>query len=175
MADIGTRDSQTVDSEGRPLAKTIHGVKTRSTPNHVDHRGTVFEVFEGTGDYWDSPVVYAYQFSVRPGLMKGWGLHEHKIDRYTIITGEIMLFLVDTREDSPTRGVEQRVVMSDRGIRQVTIPAHVWHLSVNMTDEEARLVNFPTEVYHHEAPDRRLLPWDTDLLPTRVADYLPLF
>jgi dTDP-4-dehydrorhamnose 3,5-epimerase len=107
--------------------------------------------------------------------MKGWGLHEHKIDRYTIISGEVLLFLYDSRPDSPTKGMVQRVVLSDRGTRQVIIPQHVWHLSVNLTNEEARLINFPTEVYHHEAPDRLLLPWDTEEIPVRVADFLPLF
>ena len=29
--------------------------------------------------------------------------------------------------------------------------------------------------YHHEAPDRILLPWDTDELPVDVGSYLPKF
>ena len=169
------RDVQTVTRDGVPIAQTIDGVKTRSTTNHVDHRGAVFEIFEGDLEFWGTPIVYAYQFSVRPGLMKGWGKHEHKIDRYTIISGETLLFLYDDREDSPTRGLAQRVTMSDRATRQVIIPRNVWHLSVNLIGEEARLVNFPTEVYHHEAPDRLLLPWDTDEIPVRIADYLPRF
>lgn len=171
----GQRDVQTVTKDGVAIAAGIDGVKTRSTKNHVDHRGSVFEIFEGDLEFWGTPIVYAYQFSVRPGLVKGWGLHEHKIDRYTIISGEILLFLYDAREDSPTKGLVQKVVMSDRGTRQVIIPRHVWHISVNLTSEEARLVNFPTEVYHHEAPDRLLLPWDTTEIPVRVADHLPLF
>lgn len=171
----GQRDTQTVTKEGLSVLATVDGVKTRSTVNHVDHRGAVYEIFEGDLDFWGSPIVYAYQFSVRPGLLKGWGLHEHKIDRYTIISGEILLFLYDARPESPTRGVVQRVVMSDRATRQVIIPRHVWHLSVNLTDEEARIVNFPTEVYHHEAPDRLLLPWDTTEIPVRIADFLPRF
>jgi dTDP-4-dehydrorhamnose 3,5-epimerase len=171
----GNRDTATVTPEGVPLARTIDGVKVRSTPNHVDHRGSVFEIFEGLNDYWDTPVVYAYQFSVRPHAMKGWGLHEQKLDRYTIISGEVLLFLWDDREGSTTRGVVQKVVMSDRGARQVTIPVGVWHLSVNLGDEEARLVNFPTEVYHHSAPDRLLLDWDDPAVPVDVRAHLPRF
>jgi dTDP-4-dehydrorhamnose 3,5-epimerase len=34
-------------------------------------------------------------------------------------------------------------------------------------------VNFPTEPYNHEAPDRLMLPWDTDELPVDVSKYLP--
>ena len=172
---IGQRDQQTVTKEGVSTLRTIDGVRTRSTVNHLDHRGSVFEIFEGDLEFWGTPVVYAYQFSVRPHQMKGWGLHEHKLDRYTIITGEVLLFLWDARPDSPSFNVVQKLVMSDRGVRQVVIPTHVWHLSVNLGAEEARLINFPTEVYHHEAPDRLLLDWDSPEVPIRVADHLPRF
>jgi len=132
-------------------------------------------MFEGTGDYWDGPVVYAYQFSVRPHQIKGWGLHERKADRYTIISGEVLLFLYDARADSPTHGVSMKFVLSDRGVRQVTIPPFVWHLSANVGSVDAHLVNFPTEVYHHESPDRRLLPWGTPEIPVDVRSHLPWF
>ncbi|UYN82588.1 MAG: dTDP-4-dehydrorhamnose 3,5-epimerase family protein [Microcella sp.] len=170
----GRRDEQTVTEEGKSIAKLIDGVRTRSTPHHVDHRGSVFEIYEGLNDYWDEPVVYAYQFSVRPGQVKGWGLHEHKRDRYTIISGEVLLFLYDSRPDSPTHGASMKLVLSDRGVRQVTIPQFVWHLSVNVGSTEAYLVNFPTEVYHHAAPDRLLLPYDSPEIPVDIRAHLPI-
>lgn len=170
-----TKDVQTVTPDGRPIARTIDGVKVRTTPHHVDHRGTVFEIFESVGDYWDEPVVYAYQFSVRPRQMKGWGLHERKTDRYTIISGEVLLFLYDARPESPTHGVSMKLVLSDRGVRQVTMPPFVWHLSVNVGAVDAHLINFPTEVYHHENPDRRLLPWNSPEIPVDVRAHLPVF
>lgn len=171
----GARDVQTVRVDGTSISAVIDGVRTRATVNHVDHRGTVFEIFEGANGYWDSPVVYAYQFSIRPGQMKGWGLHEYKDDRYTLISGEVVVLLYDARPDSPTSGLVQKVVLSDRAQRQVTIPKFVWHLSVNLGAEEARLINFPTEPYDHACPDRQLLPWDTDRIPVDVAALLPKF
>ncbi len=171
----GIRDEQSVTRDGTPIAQVIDGVKTRSTTNHLDHRGTVFEIFEGDLDFLETPIVYAYQFSVRPGLVKGWGQHEHKIDRYTIISGEVLVLLYDARPTSPTRGVLQKVYLSDRGMRQLIIPQSVWHLSLNLIDTEARLINFPTEAYNHEAPDRLLLPWDTTEIPVDVSALLPLF
>lgn len=171
----GQKDVATVTPEGRSLATVIDGVLTRTTPLHVDHRGTVFEIFEGENDYWSFPVVYAYQFSVRPHQMKGWGLHERKVDRYTLISGEVLLFLWDDREGSPTRGVVQKVVLSDAAVRQVTIPLGVWHLSVNLRSTDAHLINFPTEVYHHGDPDRRLLAWDDAAVPADIRAHLPVF
>jgi dTDP-4-dehydrorhamnose 3,5-epimerase len=169
------RDVASVTKDGRSLSQVIDGVKTRSTVNHLDHRGSVFEIFEGDLSFWGTPIVYAYQFSVRPHQMKGWGLHELKTDRYTIITGEVLLFLWDDRPDSPTRGVVQKVVLSDRAVRQVVIPVGVWHLSLNLGADEARLINFPTDVYHHDAPDRLLLAWDSPEVPIDLAALLPKF
>jgi dTDP-4-dehydrorhamnose 3,5-epimerase len=171
----GEQDVATVTRDGTSLAPTIDGVRTRSTPLHVDHRGTVFEIFEGENEFWTEPVVYCYQFSVAPRQMKGWGQHERKIDRYTIIAGEVHLFLWDDREGSSTRGVVQKLVLSERAVRQVIIPTGVWHISVNLGTDEAHLVNFPTEVYHHSAPDRRLLAWDDPAVPVDIRAHLPAF
>jgi len=171
----GEQDVATVTPTGASLAQTIDGARVRATPNHIDHRGSVFEMYEGQNDFWTDPVVYAYQFSVRPHQMKGWGLHERKTDRYTIISGEVLLFLWDDREGSPTRGVVQRIVLSARAARQVVIPVGVWHLSLNLGSVEAHLINFPTEVYHHDAPDRRLLAWDDPAAPVDLRALLPVF
>ena len=171
----GTRDVQSVTKAGTPIAPSITGVRVRSTVNHVDHRGTVFEIFEGDLEFWGSPIVYAYQFSVRPRLVKGWGMHQHKHDRYTIISGEVLVLLYDGRADSPTTGLVQKVFLSDRAQRQLIIPPFVWHLSINLTDTEAKLINFPTAVYNHEHPDRILLPWNTPEIPSDIESYLPIF
>ena len=171
----GVRDTQTVTADGTPTTPTIDGVVLHTPPVHIDHRGALFELFAGTGtsELWREPVVYAYVFTVRPGAMKGWGMHEHKDDRYSLVSGEDLLLLHDTRPDSPTRGVTQSVVLSERGVRQVLIPKGVWHLHYNLGSAEAHFVNFPTEVYHHEAPDRLMLPWDTDEIPVDVRRFLP--
>lgn len=175
----GEQDVATVDKDGRSVAAVIDGVKTRTVPNHVDHRGNVFELWQGdnqTDGFFEDPFVYAYQFSVAPHQIKGWGLHERKVDRYSIISGERHTFLWDDRDGSPTRGVVQRVVLSERASTQLIIPTGAWHLNLNVhATDDARLNNFPTEVYHHHAPDRRLLAWDDPSVPIRIADLLPKF
>ena len=172
---LGTPDVQTVTKEGRPTVPTIEGVGLRTPPVHMDHRGALFEIFNDDADFFDRPVVYAYQTSVFPGQLKGWARHEIKVDRYSISSGELIVLLYDDRADSPTRGVLQRVAMGDRGVRQIKIPVGVWHLIINPGEVEAQFINFPTEVYHHEQPDRILLPWDSTELPVDVKSYLRKF
>jgi dTDP-4-dehydrorhamnose 3,5-epimerase len=150
-------------------------VELRTPPIHIDHRGALFEIYNGDPELWPEPAVYAYVDSVLPGQIKGWNRHLKKIDRYSLITGELLVLLYDGRTGSATHGVSQRVVLSTRGARQVRIPVGVWHMLINVRQEEAWLVNLPTERYHHEAPDRILLPWDSDEIPVDVKAVLPKF
>lgn len=172
--DAANRDIATVTKRGESLAAVIDGVRMLQPPVHVDHRGRVFEVYQGQGDYWTEPIVYCYAFTVRPRTLKGWGLHERKTDRYTLITGEVLTLLYDPRVDSPTHGLTQKVVLSEQGVRNLTIPVGVWHLSVNLGPSEAHLINHPTEVYHHDQPDRLLLPWNTPEIPIDVGAFFPI-
>lgn len=173
-ATSGRRDRATVTESGQSLAPCLSGVVTTSPVNHVDHRGRVFEIFPGgETEFWAAPVVYCYAFSVRSHQIKGWGLHEHKDDRYTLLTGEILTLLYDARTDSPTHGQGQQVTLSPEGTRQLLIPAGVWHLNVNLAPHESMLINHPTQRYDHAQPDRLLLPWDSTAIPIDVESFLP--
>ncbi len=168
------RDEQTVTRSGESVRPAIDGVQTFAPVNHVDHRGRVFEIFPGESDFWVDPVVYCYAFTIRPMQTKGWGLHLEKDDRYTLIDGEMLTLLFDARLDSPTHGVVQKVMLTGQGLRQMLIPAGVWHMNVNVSDREAILINHPTKAYVYGQPDRVTLPWDTSALPVDVAGVFPV-
>lgn len=168
------RDQSTVTKDGTAIVTVIDGVRTRKPPVHADHRGRVFEIYQGQSDYWTEPVVYCYAFTIRPGQVKGWGLHERKTDRYTLIAGEVLTILYDPRLESPTHGMVQRVMLTEQGARSLTIPVGVWHMNINVGPHEVFLINHPTDVYHHDRPDRLLLPWDSPEIPVDVAAYFPI-
>jgi dTDP-4-dehydrorhamnose 3,5-epimerase len=172
---LGFQDVPTVKPTGESRLRAIEGVVVHRPIHHHDHRGTLFEVFNGDPALWSTPVVWCYQTSVRPRQLKGWARHEVKTDRYCLTSGDLMLLLHDDRAGSPTRGLTQRVMLSPEGDRQVVIPVGVWHMIVNLDDQDAHVINFPTEPDDHDHPDRILLPWDTDELPVKVKDYLPKF
>lgn len=160
---------------GEPTRRTIDGVVVHQPVIHVDHRGWVFEMQNLDPALGAEPLVWAYADMVRPGQVKGWARHEVKVDRYTLIAGELLMLLHDGRVGSPTYGLTQSVVLSPSGVRQIRIPVGVWHLLANVGAGETYFVNLPTEPYHHEHPDRIVLPWDTDELPVDVREYLPRF
>jgi dTDP-4-dehydrorhamnose 3,5-epimerase len=163
-----------VNSSGESISKVISGVKVFKPINHVDHRGRVFEIYPGQNDYWEEPVVYCYAFTIKVNTAKGWGLHEKKIDRYTLISGEALTVLYDARLDSPTHGLIQKVYLSGEGFRQLCIPKGIWHLTLNIGTEEVFLINHPTQVYKHENPDRLLLDWDTKEIPVDLEQFFPI-
>ena len=135
---------------------------------------SVFEVFPGRNAFWDEDIVYCYAWTIRPNMVKGWGLHQEKVDRYTLINGEIITVLCDARADSPTHGQVQQVVLSEQGVRQVRIPTGVWHMNVNVCQVEAHLINHPTRPYQHDNPDRLVLPWNTDAIPYDLRTLVPV-
>jgi dTDP-4-dehydrorhamnose 3,5-epimerase len=168
-----TSDAQTVTRSGKRVDRVIDGVRSRSAVNHVDHRGRVFEIYPGQDEYWQEPLVYCYAFTVRPGHTKGWGLHQHKADRYTLVAGELLTVLYDARSESGTHGLVQQITLSEQGTRQLTIPTGVWHMNINLGPGEAFLINHPTQPYKHEQPDRLLLPWNTEVIPVDVSSFFP--
>lgn len=167
------RDVQTVDAEGRSVVRLIDGVIASAPPVHEDHRGVLVEMYRES-EFWDRPFAYAYQTSVRPGFAKGWFLHREKTDRYHLAVGELMVFLYDDREGSTTRGLVNTFSLSERNLRDVLIPAGVWHLSLNVGTADAVLINLPTTRYDPASPDRYHLPFDSDQIPVDVRSYFPL-
>ena len=109
---------------------------------------------------------FAYCFTVRPGIIKGWGLHQQHEDRYCLLQGEMELVLYDVRPNSRTRGQVSRIVLSEYNRRIVNIPRLVWHADFNIGATDALVVNFPTKPYDHANPDKYRLPIDTPLFRT---------
>jgi|tagenome__1003787_1003787.scaffolds.fasta_scaffold20136948_2 dTDP-4-dehydrorhamnose 3,5-epimerase len=170
----GVPDRQTVTAEGTSLAGNLDGVLVHRPAVHVDHRGALLEMFTGE-QFWQEPFAYAYQTSIRPGMLKGWFQHEKKLDRYHLVSGELLVLLYDDRPDSPTRGRHQKVVLGEpSGVRQVLIPQRVWHLSLNVGRDDAILVNLPSTHYDHEHPDRFHVDIDSGQIPVDVRSFFPV-
>jgi len=159
------RDRQTVSPEGKDLKKLPNGVRFKVVPTHVDERGSVCEMFDERWDWPTDPLVFAYSYTVRPGKIKGWGMHKKHEDRYFILFGELEVVLYDDRPKSLTRGLVAKVYLSEKNRRLMNIPVGIWHASHNIGSVDAVVVNFPTIPYQHEDPDKYRLPLDTSKIP----------
>ena len=164
------RDRQTVDSSGERVDALPEGVTFHDIVTHVDDRGTTCELFDPRWGWHPDPMVFSYVFTVRPGKVKGWGMHLEHEDRYVILFGEMEVLLYDEREDSPTKGLVASVVLSHHRRRLMSIPRGVWHADRTLGDTDAVVVNFPTIQYDHTNPDKYRLPLDTDRIPYTFED-----
>ncbi|HEX5760443.1 MAG TPA: dTDP-4-dehydrorhamnose 3,5-epimerase [Thermoanaerobaculia bacterium] len=160
-------DRQTVTPAGERVDPLPAGVRFHDVVTHVDDRGSVCEMFDPRWRWHSEPLVFVYTFTVRPGWVKGWGMHRRHEDRYFLLSGEMEVVLYDGREDSPTRGIVAKVVLSHYRRRLMNIPSGVWHADHNIGATDCVVVNFPTIQYDHAAPDKVRLPLDTDQIPYR--------
>ena len=159
------QDKQTVTPGGESIEKLPAGVTFHDVPTHVDERGVVFELFDPRWGWHPDPLVFVYTFTIRPGIIKGWGIHKKHEDRYFIQFGEMEVVLYDERPDSPTRGLVSKIVLSEYRRRLMNIPAGIWHADRNIGNKDVVVINFPTIPYDHADPDKYRLPLDTDRIP----------
>ena len=161
------RDRAMVGADGVPLARVPHGVLFRDSPAQLDVRGSIRELYDLRWDWHPDPLVFVYCFTIRPGMIKGWGMHKEHDDRYFVLRGEMEVVLYDERAESPTFGLVASIVLSEYQPRLMSIPAGIWHADRNLGQDDVMVINFPTIPYDHSNPDKYRLPLDTDRIPYR--------
>lgn len=164
------RDPITVTPSGESTSKLPAGVVRRDAVTHIDERGSVVEVFDPRWGWHSDPLVYCYCFTVRPGYVKGWGLHKEHDDRYFILSGELEVVLYDERPDSPTYRLVSKLVISEYRRGLLCIPKGIWHANRNLGNKDAVVLNFPTTPYEHARPDKFRLPLDDDRIPYKFEN-----
>jgi dTDP-4-dehydrorhamnose 3,5-epimerase len=144
----------TVDAHGTRVDLGIEGVQHARLHPHGDDRGSLTEVFNPAHDFWNEPIVYSYAVVIRPGRIKGWGMHRIQADRYAVLQGRVRVVLYDGRTDSPTyeRFAEYQFTEVNPGL--LRIPPGVWHADQNWGDTDALIINFPTHPFNHANPDK---------------------
>jgi dTDP-4-dehydrorhamnose 3,5-epimerase len=148
-------DLPSVDAEGRRLGTGLDGVLLHMLgPLQADHRGSLLEVIDTRHPFWREPIVWAYRVTLRPGRIKGWGMHRLQADRYFVTAGRLRVVLYDGRTDSPTYQRFAEFQFTDETPGLLLIPPGVWHANQNTGDRDAVLVNFPTRAFDPDTPDK---------------------
>ena len=170
MDSLLQKDPPLVTSAGESLTRLPHGVTFRKAITHFDTRGSVCELFDPRWGWQKDPLVFVYMFTIRPRMVKGWGLHKLHEDRYFVIEGELEIVMYDVRPESPTYKEVSSVVLSGYERRLMNIPAGIWHANHNIGTIDALVVNFPTRPYQHTDPDKYRLPLETDEIPYKFQN-----
>jgi dTDP-4-dehydrorhamnose 3,5-epimerase len=147
------RDAPTVTATGERMAR-IEGVEVVRLAPHPDHRGSLTEVLSTAIPFWREPVVHVYLFTMRPGRIKGWGMHKRQADRYLGVRGQVRVVLFDGRTESATHGAYDQYFLGDELPSLLRIPPGVWHADQNVGPSEAAILNFPTVAFNPDDPDK---------------------
>lgn len=164
------KDRQTVTAEGKQVQRLIHGVTLFERPTHIDDRGFVCEMFDSRWTWHKDPMVFSYVYTIRPGVIKGWGMHKKHEDRYFILFGEMEMVLYDARKNSPTYKMVNKIYMTEYNRCLLNIPTGVWHANRNVGSQDVVVVNFPTICYDHKDPDKYRLPLNTKKIPHKFDE-----
>ena len=166
------KDLPTVTPDGQRLGTRIEGVVVRRAVTHTDERGTLCEILNPGWGIHPAPLVYVYQFTIRPGKVKGWHVHRLHDDRIFISRGEVRVVLYDSRMDSPTHGLVNEIFRNSLDRDLMVIPAGVYHAHHNCGTEDALFISMPTRPYNHDDPDVYRLPVNNDVIPYRFETTL---
>ena len=149
-------------SDANLLPDPIAGCSATRLISNEDERGFLIELLT-TRDRPIEPIVHVYQVHARPGSLRAWIYHRKQFDRLAFTDGQFKVVLADIREDSPTYGRINEIVVGEESRVLLTIAPLVAHAVQNVGEETSVFVNLPTRAYEHADPDKYRLSVDSKL------------
>lgn len=142
----------------------IDGVKIKKMRVIPDERGRLMEILREDDDLFVR-FGQVYMTTTYPGVVKAWHKHEKQTDNIACLMGMIKLALYDGREGSPTRGEVSQFYLGVHNPVLIQVPAGIYHGWMCVSEDEAVVVNIPTEKYDYENPDEQRLDPHTGEIP----------
>ena len=146
------------------MADEIDGVWVKDLRVIPDERGRLMEILRRDDEGFER-FGQVYLSTTYPGVVKGWHLHEVQDDFFACVRGMVKLVIYDAREDSPTHGMLQEFFIGDHNQQLVKVPAGTYHGWKCISQEEALVINVPSEPYRYQDPDEHRADWDTPDIP----------
>ena len=135
----------------------IHGVKTKKLRVIPDERGRLMEMLRSDDDLFIR-FGQVYLTTAYPGVVKAWHYHKKQVDHFVCVKGMMKVVLYDGRPESPTPKEINEFVIGEHNPLLLQIPPLVYHGFKCIGEEEAILINCPTETYNYREPDEYRLP-----------------
>ncbi len=142
----------------------IDGVQVKELKVIPDERGRLMEMLRSDDDIYRQ-FGQVYMTTAYPGVVKAWHYHKIQDDHFVVVKGMIKLVLYDDREGSRTRGEVNEFFMGMHNPILVKIPRGIYHGFKSVGEEEAIVINVPTEPYNREKPDEYRIPADDESIP----------
>src|SRR5262249_26537362 len=131
----------------------IHDVRTKKLRLMPDERGWLMEILRADDPELFTKFGQVYVSATYPGVVKAWHYHKVQVDHFACVAGMVKLVLIDTRDDSPTRGAVNEFYIGSQNPILVQVPNLVYHGWKCIGQEPSLVVNVPTEPYNYMDPD----------------------
>ena len=141
----------------------IAGVIIKKLKVIPDERGRLMEILRADDEMFKE-FGQVYMTTAYPGVVKGWHYHKKQYDNMAVVKGMMKIVLYDSRPESATRGEINEIFAGEHNPVMVHIPPYVYHGFKCISEEEAVVVNTPTDVYNYREPDEfRVHPHENDI------------
>lgn len=141
----------------------INGAHVKRLKCVPDERGRLMEILRADDDLF-TRFGQVYLTTTYPQVVKAWHYHKKQDDFITCVKGMLKLVLFDDRDGSPTKGEIDEFFIGDYNQVLVRVPKMIYHGWKCISQEEALVINVPTEPYDRESPDEyRLDPHANDI------------
>ena len=153
----------------------IHDLVIRNLVVNADPRGTLTEVmktnWEGFYNLKERPFAQCYFSVTEPSVARDqsdWHFHPGgQVDRFSVISGDLILAVYDIREKSPTKDLLNLFLLGESLGREnqysVLVPPQALHGFLVVSRKPATLINFPSRLY--DPKEELRLPFRDYLLP----------
>ncbi|RMD88098.1 MAG: hypothetical protein D6813_12610 [Calditrichaeota bacterium] len=132
----------------------IHGVELKELTTYPDERGFFREIIRVTDGFFKEGFGQFSHSMMYPGVAKAWHIHKTQVDWWYVAVGNIKVVLHDKRQDSPTYGQTQEVLMGENyDPRVLKIPPGVAH-GCKVLDGPAHLFYITSKTYDPEEEGR---------------------
>ncbi|MBW2183188.1 MAG: dTDP-4-dehydrorhamnose 3,5-epimerase family protein [Deltaproteobacteria bacterium] len=141
----------------------IEGVKTKKLKVIPDERGRLMEMLRSDDELFIT-FGQVYLTTAYPGVVKGWHYHKKQTDNMVVVKGMMKIVLYDAREGSSTKGEVNEFFMGIHNTILLQIPPFIFHGFKCIGEEEAMVINCPTETFNYDDPDEfRVDPHENDI------------
>ncbi len=142
----------------------IEGVQVKQLKVIADERGRLMEVLR-RDDKIFKKFGQVYMTTCYPGVVKGWHYHKKQTDHFVCVKGMIKLVLYDSRKNSKTFQEVNEFFLGIHNPILVEVPTWVYHGFKGISEEEAVVINVPTEPYRYAKPDEFRVPAHSKDIP----------
>lgn len=141
----------------------IEGVRVKKLRVIPDERGRLMEMLREDDDLYVR-FGQVYLTTAYPGVVKGWHYHKKQVDHFVVVKGMMKVVLYDGRPESPTWNEVNEFFMGEHNPILLQIPPYVFHGFKCISDDEAIVINIPSEKYNYAEPDEyRVDPHKNDI------------